>query len=183
MCYGNPEASAAVKRAECFALATFIFGVLTLIGIVFYPFVGGIGGLLTVIGTSIVICYQGDNPNGHVSCAVLCVLGGLCHAAGAGWLWYTYVEALSAPSDEAVSADLANAVGFWANILIIPTASFQTVAFIFDIISAVLCFKAGKLAAWLEEGVNAMERALQVDLDGDGDVGLIGHANKPPPDP
>ena len=85
MCCQNPKNSAIVKKANCLAIITLIFGIITLIGIAFYPFIGGVGGLFTVIGTSIVICCQGGKASGQTACAVLCILGALCHATGAGW--------------------------------------------------------------------------------------------------
>merc|ERR1712167_29661 len=116
MCCGNPNNSAVVKKANCLAVATLIFGLASLIGIIFYPFVGGVGGILTVIGTSIVICCQGDKPNGHMACAVLCILGGLCHAAGAGWLWYVYsaTQQVANLFEASEGREVADAVATWA---------------------------------------------------------------------
>jgi len=138
MCCQNPNNSAIVKKANCLAIITFIFGLITMIGIVFYPFIGGVGGIFTVVGTSIVMCCQGDKSAGHLVCAVLCILGAVCHATGAGWLWYLYVETLRAASATAI----ADAVASWASILIVPTAAIQTLAFVFDMVSVIYCFKA-----------------------------------------
>jgi len=122
-------------------VVSLILGIVSVIGIVFYPFVGGVGGLLTVIGTSIIICCQGNKPNGYVACAILCIIGGICHITGAGWLWYVYNQTriISDSLDEMrITRDVAD----WASNLIIPIAVFQTVAFIFDMITVVLCFQA-----------------------------------------
>ena len=123
---------------------------------ILYPFIGGIGGILTLVGTSIVICCQGGKPNGHMACAVLCVLGGICHTTGAGWLWYVYAQTQQvadaigdsfSDSSEIAAAAIADAVVSWANILIIPTAVIQTIAFIFDMVSVILCCQVAYLCS------------------------------------
>lgn len=126
------------KSANCAAIATFIFSVITLIGFLIPPYIGAAGGLLACIGTSIVMCCAGGKASGHTAAMVLCILGAICHLVGGGLVMYSYATVMAVTSGSASSA----AVQGWISAIYLPTAIIQLVAGILDIVSAALCGKA-----------------------------------------
>lgn len=109
----------------------------------------GLGGLLSLIGTSTILCCAGNKQGGHVACAVLCIVAACLHAVGVGLLIWIYITFMSAVSDvgsgpvEASAIATSFAAGF-VNILIWPAMIVQIIALILEIIQVVFCFRARK---------------------------------------
>ena len=109
----------------------------------------GLGGLLSLIGTSIILCCAGNKQGGHVACAVLCLVAACLHAVGVGLLIWVYITFMSAVSDVGSGPIEENfiATSFLAgfiNILIWPAMIAQLIALILEIIQVVFCLRARK---------------------------------------
>lgn len=135
-----------MNKARSLAGATLAFAIVSCLGFViplyWFP---GLGGLLGIIGTSIIVCCAGSSHGGHIACAALCMLAAILHAVGVGiYIWF-YAEAVSAAWESAGSeydADVQLAVAAWVWILVWPTVIFNLISMILEIIQVVFCFKA-----------------------------------------
>eukprot|EP00308_Calcidiscus_leptoporus_P025276 CAMPEP_0119352746 /NCGR_PEP_ID=MMETSP1334-20130426/1984_1 /TAXON_ID=127549 /ORGANISM="Calcidiscus leptoporus, Strain RCC1130" /LENGTH=318 /DNA_ID=CAMNT_0007365853 /DNA_START=25 /DNA_END=977 /DNA_ORIENTATION=- len=56
MCCSDPALSKHANTAKCLGVGILIFGIITLLGFGIPPYVGAIGGLVAVIGSSLLIC-------------------------------------------------------------------------------------------------------------------------------
>lgn len=139
-----------MNSARSLAGATLAFAIVSCLGFVipayWFP---GLGGLLGIIGTSIIICCAGKSRGGHIACAVLCALAACLHAAGIGiYIWY-YAEFSSAIAEvSSTSTELeAQVVTAWVSVVIWPAVVLNCISFVLEVIQAVFCFKAASAIA------------------------------------
>jgi hypothetical protein len=149
---------AQVNSAKCLAVATLIFGIFSLLGLVFPPFFPGLGGLLAVIGCSILVCGCGDvrKPFSHVTCAVLCVIAAVLHfialivyvALFVGFIDNVNAQQQQQQNDFSKDSDNNDeevpigAYAFAAAFLTWPVLAVNLVCTILEICQAVLCMQA-----------------------------------------
>ena len=127
-----------VRKAKSVAIATLIFAILSLLGFLVPFYFPGSGGLLSIIGTSIILCCASNGAGGYMACAVLSIISAVIHLFGCAlYVWY-YVTVVVAFSGVGVGA----AVAAWLAPIFIPIMIITGVAGVLEIILAVYCCKA-----------------------------------------
>lgn len=85
------------------AVATLIFGIISIIAFILPPYFSGLGGVLAVIGSSIVLCCAGKWAGGHTACAVMCLLAFIVHIIGVIVDIVTYIGLTAAANTTAAT--------------------------------------------------------------------------------
>ena len=134
------------------AIATLIFAILSLLGFLVPFYFPGAGGLLSIIGTSIILCCASNEAGGYMACAVLSIISAVIHLVGCAlYVWY-YAMVVVAFSTNSTNYDYnydnydyvgaGAAVAAWLAPIFIPIMIITGVAGVLEIILAVYCCKA-----------------------------------------
>jgi len=157
MCCGNnPDLAPAVNTAKCWAVPSMIFAILACIGFIGGAWVQGIGGILGLVGSSIIICCvskPGEGAGSVMAAAILQFLGALAMVAGAviGLIVYfgvvdTTKVTCNSDSDASVTTAAEQAcfdlvLGI-TGIFIFPSVGLGVIAGILMLIAGVMSWKA-----------------------------------------
>lgn len=128
-----------VNRARSLAGATLAFAIVSCIGFVipayWFP---GLGGLLGIIGTSLILCCASESLGCHIACATSCALAAALHAAGVGlYIWF-YTAVVAAASD--VDGPVVTAA--YIGVLVWPAVILNAISLVLEVAQVVLCVKA-----------------------------------------
>ena len=146
MC-NNPSSLPIVDRAKSVAIATLTFAILSCLGFAGPYWFPSIGGILAIVGTSIILCCATEVPAGHVACSVLCAVAAILHAVGVFFHVYWVATVLAFINDlndtnltDSNDTDLTIFhTWFW---LIWPIGIFGLIACIFETTQVVVCVQA-----------------------------------------
>ena len=143
------------------AIAVLVFGVISCLGfLVPGQWWGGIGGVLAVIGASVLLCCSGSGASAsagsHIGAGVLIASAAIVHAVAVIvyiLFWANVVNAVNDNCDDDVYSynqdgvdcdDLASGVGAFIGVLIWPIIVIDIATFCVELICAIFSFQAAR---------------------------------------
>jgi len=87
MCCQNPNYTAKANQAKCWAIVSLVFAIITLLSFAVGGYASGIGSILTIVGTSLVICCGPAKAGAGAGCkfkaaSILVLIGAIVHIVG-----------------------------------------------------------------------------------------------------
>jgi hypothetical protein len=133
-----------VNTAKSVAIATLIFAIFSCTGFAGPYWFASIGGILAVVGTSIILCCATEVPAGHLACSVLCAVSAILHAIGVclDVYWVATILTITQDSHDTDSVHNQSAVTGVYIWLIWPICLFGIVSCILETTQVVVCVHA-----------------------------------------
>ena len=143
MC-NDPSALPIVNTAKSVAIATLTFAICSCTGFAGPYWFASIGGILAVVGTSIILCCATEVPAGHVACSVLCAVSAILHAVGVCFhvYWVATILAIlqdSNDTDAVHNQQIVTGFHIW---FIWPIGIFGLISCILETTQVVVCVHA-----------------------------------------